>query len=281
MTSDLHLDPDALRRLLRGELPPAEARRLAGHLARECPECEAVVAADAELDARVDRALASLAPEREAERGNDLEFMRIQRAVRPESLSRPSTAAVPRQARDGLRPGRTGIRRLGFLAAAAVVALGVGVVLKLDRPRDDWTGEKGRAGTAVPAKLRFAVAGGPGLERGASGQVLSPEASLLFRIEVGAPAYVALVRAGASDSEVVFQGRAERPGSVDVTVNGQPAAYPLQGLSGAQRFILVAGTRPIEDQHLAEAAKLLQGRAATREPRSPELSIDVVEITVR
>jgi hypothetical protein len=262
MTSDPHLDPLALRRLLRGELSPGEARRLAGHLARECPDCEAVIAADPALDERVDRALASLAPPRDEERGDDLEFARIQRAVR-QAKARPS-------------------RRLGVIAAAALVAIGAGVVLRLERaPRSDWTGEKGRAGTAVPAKLRFAVAGGPGLERGATGQVLPPEASLLFRIEVGAPAYVALVRVGGSDREVVFQGHADRPGAMDVSVNGRPAAYPLHGLSGPQRFVLVAGTRPIEERHLAEAARVIQGQAATREPRSPELSIDVVEITVR
>ena len=42
MTSDHHLDPETLRRLLRGDLPPDDARRIAAHLARECPECEAL-----------------------------------------------------------------------------------------------------------------------------------------------------------------------------------------------------------------------------------------------
>jgi hypothetical protein len=119
------------------------------------------------------------------------------------------------------------------------------------------------------------------VERGASGQVLPPDRSLLFRIEVGAPAHLALLRSGGGETEVVFRHHAGRPGPVDVAVDGRTAEYPLAGLSGPQRFILVAGSDPLTDADLAAATKLLSGRAAEREPRSPGLTVDVVEITVR
>ena len=84
MNERLHLDSEALRRLLSGDLPAEEARRWAEHLARDCAECEAVLAAEGEataLDGEADARLLALAPVRAAERGNDLEYARIRRAM--------------------------------------------------------------------------------------------------------------------------------------------------------------------------------------------------------
>jgi hypothetical protein len=168
---------------------------------------------------------------------------------------------------------------------AAAALLGVGVVFQVTRsPRSEWDGVKGPAtSTSVPASLRFAVARGSSdaVERGASGQVVAPDASLRFRIEVGAPAHVALLRTSAGETEIIYQGHATQPGPIDVTVDGRPAAYSLRGLSGVQRFILVAGREPITAEHLRAAATLLGGQAANRDPRSPELTIDLIEVTVR
>ena len=270
MNQQLHLDSETLRHLLSGDLPAEEARRWAEHLARDCAECEAVLAAEgpaSALDGEADARLAGLAPVRDEELGNDLEYARIRRAMQ----GAPDRATQPR-------------RRWAAMAVAAVALLGAGVVFQVTRaPRRDaeWTGEKGRANAAVPARLRFAVTGAGDVERGASGQVLPADASLLFRIEVGAPAHVALLRVGGGEREVIFRGQATRPGPVDVTVDGRPAAYPLHGLSGAQRFILVAGARPLTDESLAQAATFLGGQAASGAPRPPELTVDLVDITVK
>jgi hypothetical protein len=268
MSHDLHLDPETLRRLQAGQVTAAEARSWAAHLASDCARCEELLAGDGPagpLDGAADAALAGLAPPRPEEAGNDLEYARIQRALRG-GRARPAGRAV------------------AFLAVAAMALVGAGVVFQVARgPRSGWDGVKGPAPAAVPASLRFAVAGpgGSAVERGATGQVLAADRSLLFRIEVGAPAHLVLLRAGGGETEVVFRHRAEGPGPVDVTVDGRTAAYPLAGLSGAQRFILVAGAEPLTEADLAAAAKLLSGQAAERGPGSPGLTVDVVEITVR
>jgi hypothetical protein len=263
MTTPHHLDRQTVAKLLAGTLPPAEARRWAEHLDAECAECEALLAADGPadaLDGLADEALAAHGAHAEAARdaGNDLEFARIQRAVR----------------------GRTPVRRFAaFAAIAAAALLAGGLVLKVAAPpRQDWDGMKGFARTqGVPARLRFAVQGA-GDERGASGQTLPAGASLLFRVEVGAPAYVAVLRAG--DGEPFFTGHAEQPGALDVVLDGAPAAYPLDGLQGTQRFVLVASPTPITPADLRAAAAIAQ--AGTREDSTRAgLTLDVVEVTVR
>jgi hypothetical protein len=299
MNPDLHLHPEALRRLQSGDLPPDEARRWAAHLAQECPECEAFLASEAgrALDAAADVALASIAPVRPEEAGNDLEFARILGAsgVRPAPVLTSVPAAGTGQDAHAERGARRGEvrsifgmsrrRATGFLAMAAVALLGAGVVFRIMRaPRTEWDGVKGPSTSAgVPASLRFAVVRGSSdsVERGASGQVVAPDANLRFRIEVGAPAHVALLRTAAGETEVIYQGHAARPGPVDVAVDGRPAAYSLRGLSGVQRFILVAGREPLTAEQLRAAATFLGGQAANRDPRSPELTVDLIEVTVR
>jgi hypothetical protein len=180
-----------------------------------------------------------------------------------------------------LRPARSAWRWAG-LAAAAAAALAVGLTLQLrDRSPDD-AGMKGREAPRASARLRFTVSlpgpDAPAVERGASGAVVPPEASLLFRIEASGPAQLALLRLGA-DGEVIWEGRAERAGPVDVEVGGRPAAYPLRGLSGRQRFALLAAPS-LDAETLQTARRMLSGSAAAGAP-SPAISLDLVEVTVR
>jgi hypothetical protein len=163
---------------------------------------------------------------------------------------------------------------------------GVGLkVLQAQRAREGaaWTGEKGRPSQAVPARLRFAVvAGGDRLDHGQSGAVVPAEASLAFRVEVGRPAHLALLRLAAGETEVVWKGRADRAGTVDVSEDGHAAAYPLRGLSGTQRFALVASERPIAQDDLAAAARAATGASAGKDdPRLSVMTLDVVEVTIR
>lgn len=264
-----HLDRDGYLRLRAGTLPPDQARALAEHLDQGCATCEAFLAAlspDA-LDGAVDEALTSLAPPAAIEAGHDLEYARIGRALAPR-------------------------RRLGpvrVLALAAAVALAAGVAVQVVRQRQvaerAWEGEKGSP-AAVPARLRFAVveggAGAPRLDRGRTGLVLPQEASLAFRVEVGRPATLVLLRIGGGEREVVWRGRADHPGALDVSEGGRPAAYPLRGLAGPQRFALVASEGTLEDDDLAAAARAAADPAASAaDLRSRPLTLDVVEVTVR
>jgi hypothetical protein len=267
-----HLDENTYRLLRSGKLDPAHARRLAEHLDGPCETCEAFLAAQVpdDLDGSVDTVLTQLAPASPSEAGGDLEFSRIQKAVR------------------GRRPLARATR---WVAAAAAVLLVGGVSLTLLRHRAgredaELTGIKGRPAQVIPARLRFAVVdtgrGAPELDRGRSGAVVPAGASLAFRVELGRPAYVALLRIGGSEREVIWKQHVARPGAVDISENGRPAAYPLQGLAGTQRFALVASERPIAEDDLAAAAHVATGASAgSDDPRWSLMTLDVVEVTIR
>jgi hypothetical protein len=176
------------------------------------------------------------------------------------------------------------------MAAAAMLLVG-GVSLTVLRSglTTSWDGEKGDRRSqvqAVPARLRFAVVdhgvGDARIDRGQSGEVVPEGASLAFRVELGRPAHLALLRIGGGDSEVVWRHYADRAGTVDVSEQGRPAAYPLRGLAGTQRFALVASERPIADEDLAAAARAATGASAAKnDPRVHVMTLDVVEVTVR
>jgi hypothetical protein len=159
-------------------------------------------------------------------------------------------------------------------------------VLRYRAAREE-DGIKGvRPAQVIPARLRFAVVetgrGTPELDRGRNGAIVPSGASLAFRVELGRPAYVALLRIAGSESEVVWQQHVTRPGAVDVSENGRPAAYPLQGLSGMQRFALVASERPIGRDDLAAAARAATAPSAgSDDPRWSVMTLDVVEVTIR
>lgn len=257
MSTSTHLDRGMVDRLLAGQVHPEEARQLAVHLESDCEQCEALLAeAAGGLDGPVDLALARLAPGAGAA-GNDLEWARIQRQL--------------------------GGRRRGWLvglAAAAAVVLVAGVSVQMAKTEPNpWDGLKGGAGAPVTARLRFTVlqAGAePSVARGASGLTIPEEASLLFRVEAGGPADLALFRA--DGGELVWQGRTAAAGSIDVEEQGRPAAYPLRGLRGRQRFALVAAPR-LGPEQLEAAREALASQAS---PRAHDpISLDVVEVTVR
>jgi hypothetical protein len=269
--SSNHLDQNTYRLLRSGKLDPATARRLAEHLDGPCETCEAFLATQApdDLDGSVDAALAQLAPVSPSEVGGDLEFSRIRKAVH------------------GRRPVARATRWL-VAAAALLMVGGVSLTLLRHRPPHEYaeSGVKGRPSQVIPARLRFAVVetggGAPEVDRGRSGAVVPAGASLAFRVELGRPAYVALLRIGASESEVIWKQHVARPGAIDVSENGRPAAYPLQGLSGTQRFALVASERPIRAEDMSAAAHAATGASAgSEDPRWSVMTLDVVEVTIR
>jgi hypothetical protein len=265
----MHLDERTYRDLLAHRLPPAEARALARHLEGACDECEAFLAGrPADLvDGEADRALALMTPVPAL--GNDLEYARIRRLARPSA---------------GGRPGR---RRLVAIAAAAVVvSAGVAGLLAGRERHPVWDGEKGMVHTAVPARLRFVVleaAGDRALEKGVSGEPVSATARLAFEVELGRAADVALVRVGARGAPDVFYRQRLGSGRTAVSIAGRPAAYPLAGLGGPQRFVLVASEGPLTPGRIAAAATSLAppARVSPDAPALDGLSLDVVEVVVR
>jgi hypothetical protein len=278
----MHLTATTYRQLLDGTLDGSEARALAEHLEAACETCEAFLAGRSEvdpLDGAVDAALVSLAattaparPGADEGAGNDLEFARIQRALR-----------AP------LGPGRVGGRpslapRLGLIAAVLLAGL-TGVYLVQDRRAGErWDGEKGLAAQAIPLRLRFlvltpAVGGAPGLEQGVSGQSVPASASLHFQVELGRAANVLLARADARGAPEVFLSTRLPAGRSVVSLDGQPAAYPLASLAGPQRFLALASEAPLGPADAARAAGL--GGAAARGDGGPVISLDVVEVQVR
>ncbi len=270
----MHLTRESLRRLLAGTIDQVEARAIAAHLEQDCPECEALLASTeaGPLDGIADHALTALAPTRPEEAGNDVEYARIQRMLRP----------------------RRSARRWAPLAAAAAALLtaGIGVHLAVQRSGPGWDGVKGgSAAPARPVQLRVsavavqAQAGGqPRIWKVAGGDELPADAALQLRMEVGGAADVALARVGPGGAVHVFwHERVAAPGPVRITVDGRPAAYPLAGLAGPQRFVALASPGRLAPERIAAAARRLAppARIGGEGPALDGLSIDVVEITVR
>jgi hypothetical protein len=261
--SQRHLDETSYRDLLSGALRGEAAAELAGHLEEGCDACEAFLAARGPdpIDGAADRALAHLT--QGGSPGNDLEYARIQRS---------------------LGGGRRVWRGMAVAAAAAVALAGVAVTVdRAGRPAHEaWDGLKG-AEAPVAARLRFSVVlsgpRGAELERGATGAVVPAEASLLFRVETAGPTALALVRIGAGDSELVWAGSAAAAGAMDLELAGRPAAFPLQGLSGRQRFALLAAP-VLGPDRIEEARRQLASWRADRAP-AQAVGLDLVEVTVR
>jgi len=265
MTDEIrHLDEGRLAQLLSGALQGAEADALASHLDAGCERCEAFLAGrpTGGLDGAADAAALGLAPAGEA--GSDLEWARIRKAI---AGRRPLRAAMP-----------------VAVAAAALVALAVGLRSTTEPfapSTGAWDGVKGTEATA-PARLQFSIAlpgsSGPVVERGASGAVVSGRASLLFRAEARGPAALALLHLGSAGAEPLWEGRAQRAGPVDMEVGGKPAAFSLAGLSGRQRFALVAAPALGRELVARVGQQLAAGGAHSGEM---PVGVDIVEVTVR
>jgi hypothetical protein len=137
---------------------------------------------------------------------------------------------------------------------------------------------------AVPVRLRFVVVDPRGaLAKGVAGETVPPTARLAFEVEVGRAADVALVRAGPGAAPEVFYRARLAAGRAQVAAEGRPAAYPLDGLEGTQRFAVVASEEGLAPERLAAAARALAppARIAADAPGLDGLSLDVVEVTVR
>jgi hypothetical protein len=275
----MHLDRSTYGALRAGSLDPATARSLADHLGGSCETCEAFLAgaegapaiADG-LDGAVDQALADAAPP-SGGLGNDLEFARIMKAVRVGPAA-PAAVRLPRQALVGVAVGLAAVLLLAGLVPLLLPHLG---------SRDRWDGVKGDATQAVPLRLRFLVlrpgaGGAPEIEKGVPGQEVPAAASLQFQVDLGRTAWVTLARARAGGDAEVFFERSLPAGRTVVSVDGQPAAYPLAALAGPQRFLALASETRIDP---ADAARAVSLGAEARHGDGPAISLDVVVVQVR
>jgi hypothetical protein len=266
--SEMHLTAHSYAALLDRTLPGADARGLAAHLEAGCEACERWLsdrpAAD-RLDGAVDAALLAI-PGPAGGAGSDVEFTRIALAL----ASAPARSVARR-------------RRTAGVAVAVVVALamaGVAGLLLRTRVPPEWDGLKGAGPPAVPLRLRFLVihpapGGPPEIEKGVTGQVVPGEASLQFQVELGREADVVLARAAGDAIEPFFHARLP-PGRTVVTVDGQPAVYPLSQLAGRQRFLALAAEQTIEPADIDRAARGADGADAGR-----FISLELIEVHVR
>ncbi|HSM92929.1 MAG TPA: hypothetical protein VLT47_08555 [Anaeromyxobacteraceae bacterium] len=265
----MHLDAHSYAALLEGTMPPEEARALSTHLDGECEQCEGFLAAqssadslDGVVDAWVGRALPPTGGQ-----GNDLEFARITRSLRT--------------ARGGARSALLA----GTIAASILVAGVAGLVASRDAraPTAKWDGVKG-VERPIPVRLRFLeLTHDRAIQKGLSGEAVDRSASLLFEAETSRAAWLAIARVSADGSaEVVWRARSSG-GRVQVGLGGRPAAYPLAGLAGPQRFVLVASEAPLDDLRVLKVGRSLAPPAdlAADAPELSGLSLDVVELTVQ
>lgn len=269
----MHLAADTSRRLTTRSMPGPEALALASHLEGPCETCEAFLAERPGVDAfdgAVDAGLLALAPPSSTSAGHDLEYARIERRVR------------------GARPRSRWLPGVGIAAALAVAGV-AGLLVTRPPGQTAWDGAKGAAAQVVPLRLRFlvvtpAVGGPPALERGLDGQEVPAAASLQFQVELGRPAFVLLARSGLGGAGAeVFLSTRLPAGRHVVTLNGQPAAYPLASLAGRQRFMALASEAPLGARDADRAARSSPASGAAAEPPDGErpISVDQVDVLVR
>jgi hypothetical protein len=268
----MHLDEKTYAALIEGTLAPNEARALSAHLDGDCVQCESFLASQMNvdgLDGAVDGAIArELPPDGGA--GSDLEFAKIARELR------------------GAHPWSRRILCSSAIAASILVAGIAGLVAVGARgshgPDASWDGTKGLTARPIPVRLRFLeMTRDRQIEKGISGEVVDAEASLLFEVEAARAAYAAIARVSPGGAaELIWHQRIEA-GRTQVAVGGRPAAYPLNGLQGPQRFILVASDAPLADLSVLEAGRALTppGGMGADAPALNGLSLDVVELSVR
>ena len=265
----MHLDPRTYAGLLAGSLPPEEALALAEHLAADCERCGRFLAERAEadaLDGRGDAAIAGAFPP-PAISGNDLEFARIQRGLRRRDPPR-RRVAIP------------------VAIAASVLIAGVAGLLaqrggRPSLPAAEWDGVKGTEGSAVRVTLR-AVRLGPAGEATEvrSGDSVDRGASLLFEVEADRSAEVLVARLTPQGGvEPLWRSRLVG-GRTVLTTGGRPAAFPLAGLSGKQRFAVIAREGALEEAQGERAASAL-GRAGSEARDLAGVSFGVLELSVR
>lgn len=267
----MHLDPSTYAALIAGTLSPNEARALSAHLDGECAQCEQFLAGQSGVDALdgvTDAAIARALPAAVGG-GNDVEYARIRRAL---AYGR----RIPRR------------RLLSAAVAASLAVAGIAGFLALAPSRSgelasrDWDGTKGHHARAIPVRLRFLEMGVDGrIEKGVSGEQLSSSSSLIFEVEASRGAWVSLARVSANGAEILWRSRVAA-GRAQVSVGGRPAGYPLDGLVGPQRFVLIASHGPVEDARAREAAAALAPPFAISAdaPALDGLSLDVVDISV-
>lgn len=259
----MHLDPRTYAALLAGTLPPEEARALSGHLAGDCERCERFLAergsADA-LDGAADAAIDRAFPPRGLP-SDDLAFARLRRRLRP-GPARPRSSLA-----------------LGALAAT-LLAFGLTRLLHQPKPDSAWDGVKGAATHAPELHLRYVLLGAGGeTARGGSGDTVPREASLLFELESGSGVEAALARVSPEGRvEIVWRDRIAS-GRTVLGSAGRASAYPLAGLSGRQRFVLVAGDGPLDPGRVERVVAALVDGGRPAAPGG--LSYDIVEVTVR
>lgn len=229
----IHLTPARIDALMDGSLSASEARRLAVHLADECPVCAEAL-----------------------ERGPDLDV--LARLLEAQAgVSEPLGA----EERDRIWQGVTPPRRRSWLRGPGVVGvllLAAALLLFLLPTGDELTG-KGADGVHTPEVVLRVVAARVGdqgldLERRVSpGEVLSPDHTLVFEVEVDEEAARYLWALPADQVHLLLPppgsaAELEAPGAHRVETG-----YALEGERGELVFVAAASVEVLDADEVLDS----------------------------
>ena len=152
----------------------------------------------------------------------------------------------------------------GGLAAVAALVLVVVFYPAENIENSGYTGQKGVESNAAAVDLSFLIAhrdesGKPALEKGVRNSEVSDSKDIMFRYSVKEAGYVYIYRVAKYKTELIFPFDNEpvktKGGVHDIKKDDSLQAFPLKGLLGAQRFVLLLSEKPLEKEPLEKELK--------------------------
>jgi hypothetical protein len=178
---------------------------------------------------------------------------------------------------------------LPYAIAASVLIAGLAGLLfqrtyRAPPATAEWDGAKGTGAREFQVRLRavrLGTAGVPAEVR--PGDALDRTESLLFEVEASRGTDAVLARLPPEGGvELLWRSRLAA-GRTVVTAGGRPAAQPLAGLGGPQRFAVFASDGGLDEPRVEAAAAALAraGGLQVEPPALQGVAFDVLEISVR
>ncbi len=268
----VHLDKQSLESLLDGGMSLAQERRLSRHLQEDCPQCQDF--------------LESMPEEKEAE------LMRILIRTQESGSALPVMPAelLPTK-RFRIFSGRPWLVPAFSLAVLVLCGWAVSLAFMTWSQEQTTFRSKGSVMIERPTveltvgRLHKTADGQSEIERLANGAALAGDSQLVFKLEVGGPCYLYLLRMAEHRFELLVPADGQSPlhhpgGTFLPELAGQPASFALKGLAGNQHFVALCAPAPLSVP--ADLESLTQS-LAEQSPPAPGLrmvSLDRVAIRV-